>query len=118
MSESHFNNFIDKIDEIYTLNRLSNVLALQQGNCTNNWSYVNALFNAGSMITSLGFAYTAPMTFYGKLFTAFFVMFGVPCFFISSFLIADKMAKTIMAQLVKVSSLGQVSPICYTFSIS
>ena len=110
MSESHFNNFIDKIDEIYTLNRLSNVLALQQGNCTNNWSYVNALFNAGSMITSLGFAYTAPMTFYGKLFTAFFVMLGVPCFFMSSFLIADKMSKTIMAHLLKVSSIGQVGP--------
>ena len=39
MAESDFDTFITKIDEIYTLNRLSNVLQLQAGECTDNWSF-------------------------------------------------------------------------------
>ena len=77
MSEEHFDTFIEKIDEIYTLNRLAGVLKLKEGTCTDNWSFVNSIFNAGSMIASLGFAYTAPVTFNGKLFTAFFVLIGI-----------------------------------------
>ena len=42
MAESDFDNFITKIDEIYTLNRLSNVLQLQAGQCTDNWSFGRA----------------------------------------------------------------------------
>jgi len=107
MAESDFDNFITKIDEIYTLNRLSNVLQLQAGQCTDNWSFVNSIFNAGSMITSLGFAYTSPVTFYGKLFTAFYVLLGVPIFLLSSFLIGQKLALIILTQLLKISSIGQ-----------
>lgn len=61
------------------------------------------------MITSLGFAYTSPVTFYGKLFTAFYVLLGVPVFLLSSFLIGQKLALIILTQLLKISSIGQAS---------
>lgn len=108
MSEDQFNSFVEKVYQMHNLNKVPEVRMMKSDvKCPENWSFVNSIWNAGSMISSLGFSYTAPETFEGKIFTAFFVMIGVPLFFMWIFIVALAIANQIIIQLMRVGSASQ-----------
>lgn len=66
MTESNFNNVFAKAYEIHLAN--PNLLTVYDSvtknwTCPDNWSFGNSIWNAGTMIFSLGFRFTAPVTF-------------------------------------------------------
>ena len=66
MSEDQFNSFVEKVYQMHNLNKVPEVRMMKSDvKCPENWSFVNSIWNAGSMISSLGFSYTAPETFEG-----------------------------------------------------
>ena len=68
MSEDQFNSFVEKVYQMHNLNKVPEVRMMKSDvKCPENWSFVNSIWNAGSMISSLGFSYTAPETFEGTL---------------------------------------------------
>jgi len=108
MSEDQFNSFVEKVYQMHNLNKVPEVRMMKSDvKCPENWSFVNSIWNAGSMISSLGFSYTAPETFEGKIFTAFFVMIGVPLFFMWIFIVALAIANNIIIQLMRIGSASQ-----------
>ena len=61
MTESDFNHVFMKAYEIHLNN--PNLLTVYDNvyknwTCPNNWSFGNAVWNAGTMMASLGFSYT------------------------------------------------------------
>ena len=68
MSEDQFNSFVEKVYQMHNLNKVPEVKMMKSDvKCPENWSFVNSIWNAGSMISSLGFSYTAPDTFEGTV---------------------------------------------------
>ena len=66
MSEDQFNSFVEKVYQMHNLNKVPEVRMMKSDvKCPENWNFVNSIWNAGSMISSLGFSYTAPETFEG-----------------------------------------------------
>ena len=66
MSEDQFNSFVEKVYQMHNLNKVPEVRMMKSDvECPENWNFVNSIWNAGSMISSLGFSYTAPETFEG-----------------------------------------------------
>lgn len=109
MSEDQFNTFVEKVYQVRNLNKIPDISVLKsESECQpKNWNFVNSIWNAGSMISSLGFSYTAPETFEGKIFTAFYVMTGVPLFFTAIFVAAKAFALEIFIQLLRVGPMSQ-----------
>lgn len=86
--------------------------------CPDNWNFGNSVWNAGTMIMSLGFSFTAPLTWSGKLFASFYVLFGVPLFFMSIFLVANQIVEKSIGTLLKLTAKAQVSSIIgYSFLV-
>jgi len=121
MTKTHFNHVFEKAYQIHLAN--PNLLTsydstTKNWTCPNNWSFGNSVWNAGTMIASLGFGYTAPITFNGKLFTSLYLMVGVPLFFMSIFLLANQIVAKTLGPLMKLTSTAQVSSIVlYTMFI-
>jgi len=61
--------------------------------CAHNWQYDNAIFFAGTVITTIGYGNISPNTRGGKTFTVFFALLGIPLFGIMFLAIGDKFAK-------------------------
>ena len=53
----------------------------------------------------------APLTFYGKLFASFYLLIGVPLFFMSMFLLANQCATRSLGPLMKLTNRAQISGI-------
>jgi len=61
--------------------------------CAHNWYYHNALFFAGTVVTTIGYGNISPSTEGGMVFCLLYAIFGIPLFGIMLLAIGEKMAK-------------------------
>ncbi|XP_006627643.2 potassium channel subfamily K member 6 [Lepisosteus oculatus] len=67
-------NFLDKV---LTANKYG-VSILQNSSATTNWDFASSLFFASTLVTTVGYGHTTPLSDGGKAFSIVFALLGVP----------------------------------------